>query len=212
MAVMAIDTAGPEIGVALLANGTVKEWSGRVKRGSESALGKAVAELLEGGSLLEGIVVSVGPGAFTSLRVGVATASGLALASNCQVLPVCSLRARALGRPGRVLSLLDGRKNRAYAALFEDGVPVGEAVDWEPERAIALAKGASFLAVGEGALVWRERVLQAGGQVAVEASRSPVAEMTALFERHPDEVVPPEGIRLRYLRAPDAQLPKDAPS
>ena len=207
---LAIDTASPEIGVALLADGQLFAWSGRVGRGSESALGQAVSDLLEKADKLDGIVVSVGPGAFTSLRVGVATALGLAVASGCKVLPICSLKARSLGHEGRVLSLLDGRKERAYAALFEAGQQISEAVDWAPEKAIALAGDASFTAVGEGAVVWLDQ-LPPWAEIPDKPDASPVVEMVRYFEANSDEAVLPEAISLRYLRAPDATPPKDAP-
>ena len=210
--ILAIDTAGPEVGVAVSVDGKVSQWSARVKRGAESALGEALSELLKDVPSLDGVVVSVGPGSFTSLRVGVATALGFALASDCKVLPICSLRARALGKSGRVFAMLDGRKGRAYAALFVDGEPQSEAVDLAPEEAISQVQESSFVAVGEGASVWSELVLAAGGTVGQEPTASPVAQMVALFERHQSEAVAPEGVRLRYSRAPDAKLPKDSPA
>jgi len=208
---LAIDTASPEIGAALLVDGELHSWTGRVNRGSEAALGQAVADLLTKTERLDGVVVSVGPGAFTSLRVGVATALGLAVASGCSVLPMCSLRARALGQPGKVLTLLDGRKGRAYAAVFQDGKLVGEAVDWAPEQAIGLAGSGPFTAVGEGAVVWADLLTAAGAVSSDDAASSPAARMVAVFEELQDEAVAPEAVRLRYLRAPDAVPPKDAP-
>jgi tRNA threonylcarbamoyladenosine biosynthesis protein TsaB len=207
---LAIDTASPEIGVALLVDGEVSSWSDRVGRGSESALGQAVSDMLEKTDRLGGIVVSVGPGAFTSLRVGVATALGLALASDCRVLPICSLKARALGHSGRVLSLLDGRKGRAYAAFFLDGEQQGDAVDWAPEKALELAGQDPFLAVGEGAQVWRN-LLPAGSFLSESPTKSPVVQMLRYLEHNIGQAVAPEAVSLRYLRAPDATPPKGAP-
>jgi len=129
-AYLAIDTASPEIGVALLHDEQVEVWTDRVGRGSESALGEAIATMIEKIDRVNGVVVSVGPGSFTALRVGVATALGIALASECKVLEICSLKARVLGHQGRTLAMLDGRKQRAYAALFEDGAQVGPRWTW----------------------------------------------------------------------------------
>ena len=179
--ILAIDTASPEIGVAISVDGQISEWSDRVKRGAESVLGQVLSEMLEGAPAVEGVVVSVGPGSFTSLRVGVSTALGVAFASGCQVLPVCSLRARAVGRPGRVLSILDGRKGRAYAALFEDGVQVSDAVDLPPEEALSLAKGQPFSAVGEGASVWESQVRASGGEPVEDPTASPVARLLSFL-------------------------------
>ena len=210
--ILAIDTASPEIGIALSVDGQISEWSGRVRRGAESVLGKALSEMLEKAPPVEGVVVSVGPGSFTSLRVGVSTALGVAFASGCEVLPVCSLRARAVGRPGRVMAILDGRKGRAYASVFVDGQPVSEAVDLPPEDALLLADGEPFSAVGEGAEVWAEKVRAAGGELVENPTASPVSRLVMLFGQSEEELVSPDAVSLRYLRAPDAKLPKDSPA
>jgi tRNA A37 threonylcarbamoyladenosine modification protein TsaB len=115
-----------------------------------------------------------------------------------------------LGESGRVLSLLDGRKGRAYAAVFENGEPVGDAVDWAPNRAIELAGNTAFIAVGEGAQVWHD-LLPDWAQIAETPTKSPVVEMLGYFDRNSEKAVAPEAVSLRYLRAPDAKLPKGAP-
>jgi tRNA threonylcarbamoyladenosine biosynthesis protein TsaB len=164
-----------------------------------------LANLLDGVSRLDLVAVAVGPGAFTSLRVGVAAALGLALARGCPVVPVSSLRARAAAvGPGRVLALLDGRKGRAYAGFYEDGVLVGPEVDRIPAEAVALASP-PFVATGEGALVFRLFVEAAGGVVDPDAEKSPALALARLAPHLPS--VPPEAVRLRYLREADAKLP-----
>ena len=209
-AYLAIDTASPEIGVALLNDGDVEVWTARVGRGAESALGTAIAAMLEKIERIDGVVVGVGPGSFTALRVGVATALGLAVASDCKVLEICSLKARSLGHPGRTLAMLDGRKQRAYAALFVDGSQVGPAVDLDPVEVLSRFGEPPFQVVGEGALVWEKEILAAGGSIVESPARSPVGQMVRLFESMASEAVGPEAVRLRYLREPDAKPPKEA--
>ncbi len=204
--VLAIDTAGPVVGAALIGHpGGARTWSARVTRGSDKVLTPALGELLADVGPLARIAVSVGPGAFTSLRVGVAAALGLAVARQCKVVPVSSLEARAARvGSGRVLALLDGRKARAYAGLYVDGILVGDEVDWAPADAVALGRG-DFVATGEGALVFQEAVLAAGGCVAADADASPALALAQLAVDRPG--VAPEAVRLRYLRDADAKLP-----
>jgi tRNA threonylcarbamoyladenosine biosynthesis protein TsaB len=206
LVVLAVDTAGPVVGAALLGHPDgPRTWSARVNRGSDKVLTPALAELLEGVERLDRIAVSVGPGAFTSLRVGVAAALGLAVARGCPVVPVSSLEARAacVGS-GRVLALLDGRKSKAYAGLYVDGVLVGDEVDRPPAEAMVLG-GGDFVATGEGAVVFQDAVLAAGGTVAPDADASPALAIARLAVDRP--TVPPEAVRLRYLRDADAKLP-----
>jgi tRNA threonylcarbamoyladenosine biosynthesis protein TsaB len=163
-----------------------------------------MAELIEGVDLTA-LAVSSGPGAFTGLRVGVAAALGLAVARGVPVVPLGSLEARAaMVQDSRVLALLDGRKGRAYAAFFVDGIRQTEVKDVPPEEAIALASG-DWVAVGEGARVWDELILAAGGRIAETATDSPAPAMCRLAEGR--DTADPAAIRLRYVRAPDAKKP-----
>ena len=174
MRVLSIDTAGPVIGVALAVDGVVLgQRVERVRRGSETRLAPWAQQLAHEHGLslaqLDGVALAVGPGAFTGLRVGLATGLGLAHAAGCPVVPVGSLHSRAV-RSGaeRVLSLLDARKDRVYAALSTDGGATwahGPA-DLPPDAALARCGGAPFTATGEGALVYRELLEPAGASLA----------------------------------------------
>jgi tRNA threonylcarbamoyladenosine biosynthesis protein TsaB len=198
--ILSIDTAGPVIGAAC----GDRAFSQRIVRGADAVLSPAMAELIEGVDLTA-IAVSIGPGAFTGLRVGVAAALGLAVARGVPVVPLGSLEARAaMVQDSRVLALLDGRKGRAYAAFFVDGIRQTEVKDVPPEEAIALASG-DWVAVGEGARVWDELILAAGGRIAETATDSPAPAMCRLAEGR--DTADPAAIRLRYVRAPDAKKP-----
>ncbi len=211
--VVAIDTAGPLVGAAVSVGGETRTWSERVVRGADAVLGEALALMMSDVQSVELVVVSVGPGAFTSLRVGVATALGLAMAQECPVLGLSSLEARAqmLEGDGRVLALLDARKSRAYGGAFQwtkEGLkPMGEEQDLVPEEAVLLAGSDGFRAVGEGAVVWRELVVAAGGRVVSDPERSPVGWMASNAWSRRSQSVSPGEIRLRYLRDPDARKP-----
>lgn len=211
MTVLGIDTAGPEVGAALWWPGGVELWRARVVRGADGMLLPALAELLAHPAArgLELVAVSVGPGAFTGLRVGVAAALGVAVARGLNVVAISSLAARAALVDGpRVWAALDARKSRVYAGLFEvrEGVPLalGPESDQPPSDALP---DAPFVAVGEGALVYEALVLARGGQLSPDAGVAPAAAVARLGAFHRACAVDPGEIALRYLRAPDARPP-----
>lgn len=223
MRVLAIDTAGPVVGAALSGPDGVRVWTARLTRGADGELLPAVATLLgadegptegrwsgEGGpGGVDLVAVSVGPGAFTGLRVGVAAALGVAFARGLKVLPLSSLAARAAMAPGpRVLAVLDAKKSRVYAGFFDStgAVPaaLGPEVDLDPA---AVWPEAPFLAVGEGAAALRAQVEAAGGAVAHDAEVPPVEVMTRLAALLAHEALDPGEIALRYLRPADAKVP-----
>lgn len=219
--VLGIDTAGPVIGAAIHGPGGELSWHQRISRGADTVLAGAVRDLLaqaaspqSGISPVGLVAVSVGPGTFTGLRVGVATALGLAMARAIPVVALSSLEVRArLSQADRVLSLLDARKGRVYAGSFERaGEELVSRGEWDRslDEVLELARAQELLydeAVGEGARVFAEQLEAAGIAVAPGADRSPALEVARLGEQRRHEAVEAGAIALRYLRPPDARLP-----
>lgn len=128
--VLALESSPQRCSAALLRDGAL--LAERASRGgrhnAESLLPAVDAVLAEGEAelgALAGLAVAVGPGAFTSLRIAVATAKGLAFGSDLTAAPVSTLAAQAravaeLAEPGAlVVAVLDARRDEAYAAGFE---------------------------------------------------------------------------------------------
>jgi tRNA threonylcarbamoyladenosine biosynthesis protein TsaB len=176
----------------------------------------AVAEVMERAALdfgdLEAIAVGVGPGTFTGLRIGIATARALARASGLPLRPVSSLAALAESIDGDLrLPLIDARRGELFGALHD---AAGEVV-WPPfvaapelvaERVREAGLGAR--AAGDGSIRFR-RVLEAAGiGIDADESRSHVVRalhVCRLAQAVPGE--PPEAVLPEYLRTPDAQPP-----
>jgi tRNA threonylcarbamoyladenosine biosynthesis protein TsaB len=208
--ILAFDTCGPVIGVALRVGEVTTLRCERVARGSETRLIPWVTALCaEAGiepSALDGVAATVGPGAFTGIRVGLATATGLAMAIERPFWGIDSLTPRAARVGGTVLALLDARKGRVYAARFDGSRVVVAPADVDPDTAIGWMTGGSFVATGEGALVYADRIVAAGGTVAADAEDPAVDVLAgmaaAAFVR--GEGVDPVSVAPVYLREADA--------
>ena len=210
-AVLGIDTAGPVIGAAVVGSDPPRQWSCRIVRGADGVLLPAIADLLEPGVPLAAVAVSVGPGAFTGLRVGVATALGIAVSRQVPVVCVSSLEARAaMCDAGRVLSLLDARKERVYAQWFRCAngtvVALSEPMD-QPLAAVLGTRHASapFVAVGEGALLDPEAIRAAGGDLVGGPDEAPAWAVAALGQTRIESAQPAREVALQYLRPADAK-------
>ena len=167
-ALLAIDTADRTAGVALLAEGqVVAEYMEASAYRHSERLFALVDQALRGAGLgrgdLSGIAVTTGPGSFTGLRVGLATAKGLAYSLEVPLVGVSTLEAMARGAMpfrGIVLPMLDARKRQVYAAGFDgrDGSEVLSPQAIFPEE-LAAQIGQSegdLLAVGSGLGPYRE--------------------------------------------------------
>lgn len=129
MKLAAIETSTAVGGVALLDGDRLVA---EVRLGRERGLGERLVALLDraltDGELrvedLDAIAVSVGPGSYTGIRIGVAVAKGLALGAPVQLAAVSSLEALAAGAAettGLVCPVVDAKKGQVYAALFRRG-------------------------------------------------------------------------------------------
>ncbi|GAA3335248.1 tRNA (adenosine(37)-N6)-threonylcarbamoyltransferase complex dimerization subunit type 1 TsaB [Amorphoplanes nipponensis] len=150
---------------------------------------------------LAAIVAGVGPGPFTGLRVGLATAAAMGQALGIPTYGICSLDAlgRAAG-PGRVLVATDARRREVYVATYADGVRVaGPEVAKPADVAVDADR-----AVGEGAVRYSEifgipvddRLQYPPGEALIALAaesvrgRAPGDPLTPLYLRRPDAVEP----------------------
>lgn len=130
MNVLGIETATAVCGAALVRDGVPAGESffdeGRVH--AEKLMGQIIAVLGTGGVAdLGGIAVSIGPGSFTGLRIGVSVAKGIAFALGIPLVGVPTLEALAFRaaaidnlKPGtRLLAALDARRDEVYCQLFD---------------------------------------------------------------------------------------------
>jgi tRNA threonylcarbamoyladenosine biosynthesis protein TsaB len=116
----------------------------------------------------DAIAVSIGPGSFTGLRIGLSVAKGLAFAAGKPIVPVPTLRAIAeqtaqrvrVGAATAILPLLDARRDEVYAALFEREGPAlrlaWEERDWPLAALAEKVSGLELLVTGQAAPRLRE--------------------------------------------------------
>jgi tRNA threonylcarbamoyladenosine biosynthesis protein TsaB len=201
----------------LLPDGSIVEHTPAPERlterpGHASELLPAVHEVMKragvGFADLDAVAVGLGPGTFTGLRIGVATARALAKANAMPVRGVSSLAALAAGMPaGMRLPLIDAKRGEVYGALF-DGAhamwpPFAASIDALVER--LRGERITALAAGDGSLRFREELEAAG--VAVAPLGSPVhvvsaAHLCRLALDAPDASA--EQVLPDYVREPDA--------
>jgi tRNA threonylcarbamoyladenosine biosynthesis protein TsaB len=163
-----------------------------------------------GWDAVDRIAVGVGPGTFTGLRVGIATARALAQSAGLDVVPVSSLEALARGSDSAsVLAVIDARRNEAFAALYSSGNRAWDPWVGPPE---ALAERVRELpepplAVGDGAIRFRQELEAARAEVPADQDprhRLRARHTCAIGARN--EPLPLSDIKPTYLRRPDAEL------
>ena len=194
MLTLAFDTA-TEVATSALVDD--REVLGERASRASTLLEDVDALLRQGGAHprdLGKLAVGVGPGSFTGLRVGLATARGLALALDLEGAGVSTLAALAAGAPGAV-PVVDARRREVFTLV--DGRPAVLA-----PADLVLEPGS--VCVGDGALRYRAVLEEKGAVVPSDGDERhlPRARFHADLAR---DFGPVDEIEPLYLRVPDAE-------
>lgn len=149
--ILAIDCAHQNCSVALTDQGKViHELSLEMERGQAENLIDMVSKVMENHSFneLDCIAVSTGPGSFTGVRIGLATANGLAMTAHKPMVGVSLLDLIASQNPnGKIGVVLETKREDYYVQLFENGKPINDGV---VALADDLKKYTDFTFIGNG--------------------------------------------------------------
>lgn len=241
MRIVAFDTATPATAVALSEPthpGSVVVTARHDPRPGERPghatrllplLEKVFARARIGWPEVDRIAVGVGPGTFTGLRIGIATARALAQAREIPLVGVSSLQSLALAGsraslrredplPPEVdvaLAVVDARRGEVFAASwrideaeeFGSALILPRALAPEALAELIAPLGPRTLAVGNGAIAFREVLERSGSFIPEDGSplhRVNAAHHCRLAGRLP--AAAPDEVRPEYLRAPDAEI------
>ena len=212
MLVFAVDAALQRCSVAIVDNGKPRAvliedrergHAERIAPMADEALSEAKVKPTD----IDRIGVTVGPGGFTGVRVGLSFARSLGLAAGVDVVGVTTLEALAAAVAAHgsdIASVVDARRGQVYAALYRSGetaiAPFVAAPDEAASR-LAAAAGQSLLLIGSGAALLPSR----DGWTCADADPQIDPRMVAaLAAAAPAPAGPPAPL---YLRPPDAKPP-----
>lgn len=231
---LAIDTALDACTVALARGGAlVVGRYAPMRRGQAEALAPMIdavmAEAGEAPSALDAVAVTVGPGAFTGMRIGIAAARGLALALDRPAFGLTTAQAIACAQPDGpsradgLLVAIESKRSDLYLAAFAPVVsagdvprPIAPPVACPPDRMVDVVRAwlpAGMMLAGDGAA--RAAGVLDGAGIAAAPAGGPDLPTPAALARLADahwraaatdgRSAPPEPL---YLRAPDATPPR----
>jgi tRNA threonylcarbamoyladenosine biosynthesis protein TsaB len=221
---VAIETATETVGVAVQNQAGVRaEFRLTGQRHHVEALAPALEHLLAQVGLdvrhVEAVVVDVGPGLFTGLRVGVAAAKGLAQAVGVGVVGFSSLdvlfqAALERGHAGRILVAVDARRGEVFAALrdLDTQQDVIRPTLFSPDQLVSALQeldGGALLAVGDGSQRYAEALGTVAGVTCLTSALAfpPAATMLTMAETHlrgGGSTVAPAQVVPIYMREADA--------
>lgn len=219
MNILAIDSATSACSAAIQRDGVIiARRLTPMARGQSEALIPMVADVMAEAELnfsdLDLLAVTVGPGAFTGIRIGLSAARALALASGKALAGVATTEAVAAAIPqaqrnGRaILVALDSRREEIWAQCFDaDLTPLGDIRALTPQDAARLITGPAVVAGDAAHLV----LPFMEGALAASSAGSPDAAVVAALAARKwplGETLPPEPL---YLRPADVTMPSCAP-
>jgi tRNA threonylcarbamoyladenosine biosynthesis protein TsaB len=210
--ILALDASTPVTAVALARDREILTEVSTTGRGASETLLPAVHDALDlaGEELgsVELVLVGVGPGTFTGIRIAAATAralsagTGIALAKNSTL---DALAAPALSCSPDVLAVLDARRGQVFARRFSETGPTSGVYCVRPEE---LSVDGEPVLIGDGAVRYRE-VLSNLGRIPPDGS--PLHRVTAAGHVISADLAPvsPEDLVPIYVREPDAEVRRD---
>ena len=223
MKILALDTATNSCSVAATDDGVLCAESTIHKNQTHSKhLMELIHSVLEiaGFSVrdLDGLAVTIGPGSFTGLRIGISTIKGLAHALGKPVVGVSTLEALALQcgqTPYLICPLLDARKGEVYAATYRfDADQLVQETNARAMRPEAVTEdiNSPCMFIGTGARLYRQSIIAVAGSLAHFVSEgqnriraSSVAALSiARFEANDTDGI--AGLVPHYIRKSDAEL------
>ncbi|WP_320195869.1 tRNA (adenosine(37)-N6)-threonylcarbamoyltransferase complex dimerization subunit type 1 TsaB [Agrobacterium rosae] len=209
MIVLSIDTSGVDCSACLYDSAddvVLGEVTENIGKGHAELLMGIIDGALQQSSLalkdVERIAVTIGPGSFTGIRVGVAAARGFALSLGIEAVGITTLETLAahyhLQNPGLPVAVgLDAKRDEAYIQTFAaDGSPLSEAALLSLDEAKAVLAGFAGTVIGSAA------PLLAGGETGSGPDRFAIATVARLGAQKPQGMPKPAPL---YLRGPDAK-------
>jgi tRNA threonylcarbamoyladenosine biosynthesis protein TsaB len=243
--VLGLDTATPATVVGLrLADGRTLQGrddpDARQRPGHATRLLPLANDLLVEADIdwpeVERIAIGIGPGTFTGLRIGIATARGLAQSLGVELVGVSSLRALANGalangaldhgegdhgegdhgegdHAQRVLAAIDARRGEVFVAAYDAGQELIAPQAVSPDGMAELLKSAAidtqterWLALGDGAIAYREAFERAGMHVGEDRCEHHRIQAHAICELGEQASADGEPVLPEYCRRPDAEI------
>jgi tRNA threonylcarbamoyladenosine biosynthesis protein TsaB len=227
MIVVAIETSTPRTSVALASEREVLGAVSIAGRARQEAATPALEQLLDWTGVrlrqVGGVAAGVGPGLFTGLRVGVETAKTLAQVLTVPIVGITSLDALAFAvrhTHKLIVTVIDGRRGEVFYAIYRSlpgGVVRGH--DYTvatPDHLCAELQTipGDMLAVGDGAILYRDQLEELGSRVEIASAIRAHPEAAALAELAIPRFLREEHDRLHevtplYLRRSDAEIAWD---
>jgi tRNA threonylcarbamoyladenosine biosynthesis protein TsaB len=194
--ILALDTCLNACAGAVVRDGVVlSKIVEPMQRGHQERIAGMTAQLMADAHLnfpdLDRIAVTVGPGSFTGLRIGLAFAKGLGVALDIPCVGVGVLDVLGRQAQGRVAAVLDARGGAVHIRLFENGAPTAEAETLSIEEAGRLA--APDVLIGDGAPLLAPRFPKAKVEIPDACDPGIVAGLGAMDPPRPADPI--------YMRA-----------
>ncbi len=226
MTILGIDTATERLSAALRVNG--KEFSRHkdARTAHCELLTGFIGELLDEAGItsndVEGVAVSTGPGSFTGLRIGIATAMGFAYGLGLKAAPINSI----MGLAGNyqkegilVCPLIDAKRGEVYCGIYRPGsdtdmleeilAPSAMPLDDIVNKTKSIEETVIF--AGPASLTFRDRILDLSPDAAfINPAQAPASALSSArlgetaFKRN--ETIAPAAIKALYIRRSDAEI------